>query len=218
MPIVAPDTGSRKAASKGKKGEKKVKSWGEGGLDVAENRILIDRLRNKDFSTLEILDLRGKIIPAKIDSVYDGDTITVGFLYGTNHVEHKLQLRFHGCDAPEMIPRNVESERLRELEKRAAAFVASELKNLIVAHTLLYPSNVGMVWIEGAPGKDKYRRILAIVKLMDNDCTGKQTGREINLTEWLISKGYAKPYFGEAKSKWTEDELLAIIGGGGCTT
>jgi endonuclease YncB( thermonuclease family) len=226
---VSPRPKSRRAQRPERAEDKTSKTvsrsgWADDGLPVEENKSLIEKLRTKDFTDVPIHSFAGKVIPGKIDSIYDGDTMAVGFFYGPEQQENKYQIRLHGCDAPELRPRKFASLELKELEIEAAKIVRDRMIEMIVTYVAGSISPVtsgaegtyGLVWIEFSRGKkDMYGRQLATIKLFDRDgdttVTGKKTGEEINLTEWLISKRYAKPYFGAAKTPWTKAELTYII-------
>lgn len=136
---------------------------------------------------------QGERINAKVVSVYDGDTLTVDYRFGTKTLREKI--RIAGIDTPEITvktadkPNPVELKR-RNLEKKAGLKVRDELRKRLensrfIQVRLLEPC--------------KYRRVVG-----DVFCHG-------SVAKWLLQKGYAKEYGGGTRGKWTEAELQAIL-------
>jgi micrococcal nuclease len=116
----------------------------------------------------------GKIRKARVVSVYDGDTITV--LMYWKKLPIRTNIRIYGIDTPEL---NSKNKRVREK--------ALEAKQLV--HELLYEKIVPIKLVKA----DKYGgRIVGVV----------YTKKKEMVSEILLEKGLAKPYFGGQKDGW----------------
>ena len=114
----------------------------------------------------------------KLTRVLDGDTVAFVAPFLPQPLKQELSLRVWGVDTPEKGHRaKCDLENRRGLE--ATEFTKRTLKNAKTTQVVI------MDW-------DKYGgRVLGDV-LVDG----------ISLRSMLISSGYARPYFGEAKSNW----------------
>lgn len=113
---------------------------------------------------------------AKVDRVYDGDTI-FAHVKGHKPIDKKpVGIRVRGIDAPEM---NAKSPALKKKAEKAKALVEQQIEKARTVH--LY--NVSM--------NDKYGRILATVFCDRTD-----------LAKMLKEKKLAKAYDGGKKPKW----------------
>jgi len=120
------------------------------------------------------LSFRGMRMMCKVVSVYDGDTIKVVFPLMGRL--YKWNCRVDGVDTPELRTRCA-------LEKEFGYFVRDKLREKILNK---------VIYIEC--GKfDKYGRLL-----ITPYCKG------VNVSEWLIKKGYAFQYGGGKKQSWSE--------------
>jgi micrococcal nuclease len=143
-----------------------------------------DFLEKIDPKTVPKVPFQDKIIYARIEEIYDGDTVKIIVLFGDIPV--KFSLRILGIDAPEI--KNGEG-RLPE-ENKAAVKVRDYMRSL-------FPKNIAKICIRDW---DKYGgRVLGDLFL--------ETGE--NVSEILIHKGWARPYRGEKKKPWTLEELTA---------
>lgn len=147
-----------------------------------------------DPKTVDAVPFKSQKITAFVYNVYDGDTCSVMFPIGNTH--QKLNIRVVGIDAPEVkIRGDVKNLDISKLEMRAGVFVRDKVKKLIENRECQVKF---MKW-------DKYGgRVIGVVYLPSD--TKYET-----LTEYLLSKRYAKPYFGSAKEEWTEEELYYIL-------
>jgi micrococcal nuclease len=116
---------------------------------------------------------------ATVESVYDGDTMTVMMDLGLE-VHRRISLRLHGIDTPEIKTGSDESK-----------------KQAKVARDYVTQQCVGRrVRIKTIKDKtEKYGRYLAIVWLLD----AKGQPVEESLNDALIRLGYAKAYDGGKK-------------------
>jgi len=153
------------------------------------NRLIIDSFKKFDLDGIE-----GKFY---VESVYDGDTITILVpiqthiynMIGSNSVNfdsdsnksnkiyfNKIRLRLLGIDTPEIKPRKDIPDRDNHIAKakEAKEFLSNQILNKII--NVKFMSN------------DKYGRPLA--NLYQNN---------ININELMIEKGYAKKYDGGTK-------------------
>ena len=143
-----------------------------------------DLLEKIDPKTVPKVPFQDKIIYARIEEIYDGDTVKIIILFGETPV--RFSLRILGIDAPEI--KNGEG-RLPE-EHKAAIKVRDYMRSL-------FPTNIAKICIRDW---DKYGgRVLGELFL--------ETGE--NVAEILIHGGWARPYHGEKKKPWTLEELTA---------
>lgn len=140
-------------------------------------------LENIDEKQIDVVPYKNIMIPAKISSVYDGDTVTAIILYGNQPM--KIKLRIIGIDAPEKNSKN-------ELEKRAAIAVTNLVKNFI-------ENKVCFIQLEKP---DKYARVLGDVYFGDN---------KVSLSKYLLNNNYVRSYDGTKKPEWTAEELQNIV-------
>lgn len=119
----------------------------------------------------------GKATVANIVSVYDGDTFTADMSKSWPPIiGERIEIRVRGIDTPEMRDPN---DSLRAIAKKAQAFTDSIVRHAkkIIVYDMI---------------RDKYFRINAFVQI-----DGKYS-----LSELLIAKGLARPYFGVGPKPW----------------
>lgn len=123
-------------------------------------------------------DLRERSITAKVLSVYDGDTITIGYKFRGRY--WKSSLRIYGIDTPELKPiRRGRTEESVLEEKKAAEKSRDYLSGRILSKLITVKFN---------KSNDKYGRMLGEVFL----------GKE-NLAETMKGLGYGYEYEGGKK-------------------
>lgn len=149
---------------------------------------LLERIDPKTVSKVPFQD---QIINARIEEIYDGDTVKIIILFGDIPV--KFSLRILGIDTPEIkhcdgrLPRN---DFVISTEHYAAIKVRDYMRSQ-------FPRNIAKICIRDW---DKYGgRVLGDLFL--------PTGE--NVSEILISGGWARPYRGKKKKPWTLEELTA---------
>ena len=111
------------------------------------------------------------ITHGKVVKVYDGDTITIATRIPNDSTIYRFSIRLLGIDCPEMKTHN-------STEKELAIKARDALSNMIM-YKIVQLKNISI---------EKYGRILANVYFQD-----------INLSEWMISHGYAVLYDGKTK-------------------
>jgi len=112
--------------------------------------------------------------------VYDGDTITIATRIPNDLTIYRFSVRLLGIDTPEIKTKSTREKQLAILSRDA-------LETLIIGQ-IVQLRNVSI---------EKYGRILANVYL-----------KEIDLSQWMIEKGYAVPYDGKTKQipdAWKSD-------------
>ena len=151
-------------------------------------------LKNNEISTLTSVPFKNEIIPARVIDVYDGDTCTIVFLMGKkNYI--KLKLRINGVDTPELRPRrDGRTDEELQLEKRVAAEIKGVVSNMILDRIL--PVKIEK-W-------DKYGGRVNGHIYLDETC-------KTTLTDFLLDKGFAKPYDGGKKDEWIQKDLNYIL-------
>lgn len=165
----------------------------------------IELLERIDPKTVPKVPFQDKIIYARIEEIYDGDTVKIIILFGDvqskrlslldsrdeklfsfSSVPVRLSLRILGVDTPEI--RHGEG-RLPE-EHIVAVKVRDYMRSL-------FPKSIAKICIRDW---DKYGgRVLGELFL--------ETGEKVS--EILIHGGWARPYRGEKKKPWTLEELTA---------
>jgi endonuclease YncB( thermonuclease family) len=137
-----------------------------------------------DIKTVPKVPLQNQFTLARIEEVYDGDTVKIIVLLSDTPL--RFSLRILGIDTPEL--KHGEG-RLPE-EHLAAVKVRDYVKSL-------FPTNIAKIRIHDW---DKYGgRVLGDLFL--------PTGE--NVSEILIKCGWARPYHGEKKRSWTLEQLTS---------
>ena len=129
----------------------------------------------KSFQTF---DLRERKITAKVLSVYDGDTITIGYKF--RGIYWKSPLRIYGIDTPELKPRRQGRSEESILHEKALAEAARDYLSGRVLGKL--------ITVKFNKSNDKYGRLLGSVFL----------GNE-NVAETMIGLGHGYEYGGGKK-------------------
>jgi micrococcal nuclease len=121
-----------------------------------------------------------------ITRIVDGDTMDVMFDLGLEiYTSHSV--RWNGIDTPETYRPS------SELEREAGKLVTEYLKNLILDKTVYIKTT-----------KDsKYGDYLGDVYWNEEDL--------VTINNFLITEGLARPYFGEKKEPWSDEQLNFII-------
>jgi endonuclease YncB( thermonuclease family) len=146
---------------------------------------LEQRLQAIVIKTVPKVPLQNQITLARIEDVYDGDTVKIIVLLAAD-TPLRFSLRILGIDTPEL----KHGEGRLPQEHLAAVKVRDYVKSLL-------PTNIAKVCIHDW---DKYGgRVLGDLFL--------PTGE--NVSEILIKCGWARPYHGEKKKSWTLHELTS---------
>lgn len=142
------------------------------------------RLESIDPKTVSKVPLQNELVFARIEDIYDGDTVKIIILLGD--VPVRFSLRILGIDTPEI--KHGEG-RLPE-EHHAAIKVRDYMRSL-------FPKNIAKIRIKDW---DKYGgRVLGDMYLPSGE----------NVSETLINGGWGRPYHGEKKKAWILEELTA---------
>lgn len=147
----------------------------------------INVLKEKKDTQVPFLSLENTKITGYVLDCYDGDTMTLGFYFG-DHI-YKYKCRMNRYDAPEMKPKNTESEELKMLEKKLAEKSKVELSRLILNK---------VVYIQSAK-YDLYGRLLVDVYMSEDFTNATQS-----INDMMIKARYGYPYNGEKKKKFSE--------------
>lgn len=123
---------------------------------------------------------QGVAYPAEIIKVTDGDTVVIAAPYLPAPLKPQLAIRIYGVDTPEKGARakcTVEDQK----GQAASRFTSNAVKKATQSQVIIYD------W-------DKYGgRVLGDVILNGQ-----------SLRAMLIQKGYAREYYGEAKTSWCD--------------
>jgi micrococcal nuclease len=132
--------------------------------------------------TVDIIDAQavryGKTVVAKVNSVYDGDTLNVDIKDWPPIVGKSMPVRINKIDTPEI---NSKNPNLKALAIKARDYVRNQLKSA----SIIELRNIK---------RDKYFRLDADL-FADN----------IDIANELLKQGLAKPYDGGTKSPWSVD-------------
>lgn len=117
--------------------------------------------------------LNGVVTPGKVVDVYDGDTCKICFPW--RDTVYKWNCRIQGVDTPELRTRNV-------MEKSWGYMVRDKVREVLLDEVVkVYCGEF-----------DKYGRLLVDI----------ETTQGLNISQWLIEKGYAFSYDGGTKRDW----------------
>lgn len=145
---------------------------------------LEQRLQAIDIKMVPKVPLQNQFTLARIEEVYDGDTVKIIVLLADTPL--RFSLRILGIDTPEL----KHGEGRLPQEHLASVKVRDYVKSL-------FPTNIAQVRIHDW---DKYGgRVLGDLFL--------PTGE--NVSEILIKGGWARPYHGEKKKSWAVKELTS---------
>lgn len=123
-------------------------------------------------------DQKGVVYNFPVTRVIDGDTVAFKADFLPDPLKKELSIRVYGVDTPEKGHR-AKCEKENQMGQEATKFTFNLLKNAKNTKVVL------MDW-------DKYGgRVLGDILIDDK-----------SLRNLLIEKGYARPYFGEAKQSW----------------
>lgn len=112
---------------------------------------------------------------AKVDSVYDGDTLTATLDLGMS-IFRKCSCRLAGIDTPEINSRTAS-------EKQAALLARDKVREFTLGKQVV---------LESVEKPDKYGRLLVRVWTLEGVC----------VNDALLSENLARPYDGGAKTSW----------------
>ncbi len=145
---------------------------------------LEQRLQEIDPTTVPKVPLQNRITLARIEEIYDGDTVKIIVLLSDTPV--RFSLRILGIDTPEI----KHSEGRLPQEHAAAVKVRDYIRSLFANTNLIAKVRIHE-W-------DKYGgRVLGDLFL--------PTGESVS--HILVSGGWARPYNGEKKKGWTLDDF-----------
>jgi micrococcal nuclease len=136
---------------------------------------LIKELFNFNTKNAKKFIFQDVITLAKVLKVYDGDTITILFKYNNEYL--RISCRIMGIDTPEL---RGSCDKEKELGYIARDYLSNLILNKIIKIHIL--------------DEGKYGRPIINIFLLDQE--------ETNINKLMISGGYAKPYYGGAKSPW----------------
>lgn len=158
------------------------------------------RLLKVDRSKTQKRTFNGQIRIGIVDSIYDGDTVTIITRLHPGEPYAKYSLRLSGFDAPEVSPRSTTPH--RALHKSAGLAVRDYLNSYIP---------VGSVVQITFEKEEKYGRLLGTIhKLEYSRCYMKYVVGE-NVNEHLLNNYMVLPYTGDTKGVFDEATLERII-------
>ena len=144
-------------------------------------------INNQTTFTTELLDLEYDDFEkftalaegdrAVVIKVYDGDTLTVGFLHGSSRKPVRESVRIRGIDTPELRTKSEE-------EKRLALLARSRLEEVALREVVTVVS----------PESDKYGRILCDLKIERGIAS---------ISEYMLQEpGICRKYDGGKRQPW----------------
>lgn len=127
-----------------------------------------------------LFSLQNQLLPCKVKSVYDGDTITVIFPFNNSY--YKSNLRLSGIDTPEIKTKN--------LSEKKAGILAKEWLEQKILNKIVYIN---------FEKEDKYGRLLGTIYENPNiDDFNK------SINQILIDEGFGVKYDGGKKQAYSE--------------
>lgn len=152
---------------------------------VVEDRVLLKDLYNAQSSGANSTRERTEyIFESRFISAYDGDSLTLLDDLGHN-VTVKSKVRLKGLDTPEL---------------RGGTPLTKQAAKIVRDYVILWCEGEELINSSLKDDKDKYGRYL--IELYKEG---------ILLNHHLIEIGFARPYFGEKKTPWTDREATQII-------
>jgi endonuclease YncB( thermonuclease family) len=167
------------------------------------NKSIVEQSLELANSDVKEFSLEGKNLWAKVVYVYDGDTIHIVFKMNEQLV--KFNCRLLGIDSPEIAPKNISDEKLRNLEIASAIKSRNYLISLVVNIPIekesmnknevkqLCSNASKLVWIK-AYKFDKYGRLL--IEVYNSSDSSKSFNQD------MIDKNYAIEYYGGTKKQF----------------
>lgn len=144
----------------------------------------------------------GLTLFAKVESVYDGDTITV-ITRLPREPFHSYKFRLAGLDTPELRVSRGDPDR-----------VAHKAAGLEVKRRLEAKIPVGTVVIIECTAEDKYGRLLGDIHLT-RASPGRGWRKTESVNQWLVDNHLALAYDGGKKQEFTPDFFQRILEAGG---
>ena len=142
------------------------------------------KIRETNTNDIQSLSFEDYTTLAKVISVYDGDTVTLGFCIPNTDLIFKWKCRLLGIDTPELRTKN-------EIEKKCATEARDALK-------LKIP--IGSIVKIRCGDFDKYGRILVRIFTINSD------NIEIEcINDFLVNNKYAKEYDGGKKQEFAQN-------------
>lgn len=124
----------------------------------------------------------GLVVEAKVVDVYDGDTLTVKFIYRGEITQSKV--RMLGYDSPEMKPKKLgRTKDSLEREKKAAIAARNRLRDLCQDLVVV---KFGL--------NDKYGRPLGTLHTLDG---------KLCINNIMLDEGHGYSYDGKTKQQWS---------------
>ena len=162
-------------------------------------------LKKCTTSDIDKFSLDGRIYQCRVADIYDADTITV--LISMKGELVKYSVRIWGIDAPEMKPKNSESEEAKQAEKKAAKRSRNRLMQLLLNDESIkldtdykrseirdICQSTSKIHMLECMEFDKYGRLLGKIKVKNNNI--KEYAHDI-----LVRENFAYSYFGKTKEK-----------------
>ena len=128
------------------------------------------KFRKLDVEKIKLFSFSGLKTYCFIESVYDGDTVTVIFFYKKEAIKYKVRL--NGIDTPEI--------RTKDLDEKQRGYEARDFLRWIILNKTILVEFLHY---------DKYGRVLGT--LFDS--------KKNDINQQMIDLGHAKPYFGGTK-------------------
>jgi len=159
------------------------------------------RLRKINRENIDKRTFKGCVKMAVVDSIYDGDTITVVTRLHDNEHYAKYSLRLSDIDAPEVAPVRKTTPNW-PLHKEAGIAVRDYLRRYLP---------VGSVIQIIFEKEEKYGRLLGNIHKLQYSYFRMKYVQCDNVNQHLLEMGLVVPYGGNAKETFSEQQLNDII-------
>jgi endonuclease YncB( thermonuclease family) len=142
-------------------------------------------------TTQDLFDLGNNLLPAKVLSIYDGDTCVLAIEW--RGLIGKIRVRMNGYDSPEIKP-SINLENREEIKKKAI-----EAREFL--KSLINKEENQIIWMQ-FNGFDKYGRVLATLYTsnennINNDNNNNNEKKSVN--QLMIKNGFGYEYSGGKK-------------------
>lgn len=148
-------------------------------INIVENNEKLLQINKLSSNDIHELSFNNYITFAKVISVYDGDTATLGFPIPNTDIIFKWKCRLQGIDTPELRTKDMIEKKLA-IEAKNALEEMMKINSIVKIHC----------------GKfDKYGRILVNIYTLNEDYSEKEC-----VNDFLLKNNYAVKYYGGKKN------------------
>jgi endonuclease YncB( thermonuclease family) len=175
---------------------------------IEEKSVLNEPILESATSDINEFSLNGLCLNGKVVYVYDGDTVHLVFKLDNKLV--KFNSRLVGVDSPEMVPKNILNEEVKNQEKdlayKSRDYLINRISNIPIIKNKMTKNEVKKFLAKSTKlvfvkcyEFDKYGRLL--VELFEDSTSLKSINQE------LIDEKHALSYDGGTKQEFNKDNF-----------